>query len=355
MGEAFVALKASFRREQEATERAMGQMREAGLLGEMVIRLITGPEEYLFGEEKALLEVIEGNDPLPRWLPPYLHGLFATVPQLGWEAHDPEQGHVGAHYANPTLVNNVETLANVPHILAKGAGWFRSMGTGESPGTVVCTVVGDVRRPDVVEVELGTELGEVLDHCGGPLPGRRIRAVLSGVSNPVLTGEQVGTRLSYEDMVAAGSGLGAAGFVVYDDTACMVEVARMLSRFLYVESCGQCLPCKFGTGEITEALDRIATGQGSGADGGLIQERLKIVADANRCYLLSRSDASSRASWPPSPRTSPPTSKAPAPARERFLCPRSSTWRTAGWCTTSARPASAPTGPTTSRREPCSA
>jgi NADH:ubiquinone oxidoreductase subunit F (NADH-binding) len=283
--EAFVALKASFRREQEAAERAIGQMREAGLLGEMLIRLITGPEEYLFGEEKALLEVIEGNDPLPRWLPPYLHGLFATVPQLGWEAHDPEQGHLGAHYANPTLVNNVETLANVPHILAKGAGWFRSMGTGESPGTVVCTVVGDVRRPDVVEVELGTELGEVLDHCGGPLPGRRIRAILSGVSNPVLTGEQVGTRLSYEDMQAAGSGLGAAGFVVYDDTACMVEVARMLSRFLYVESCGQCVPCKFGTGEITEALDRIATGQGSGADGGLIQERLKIVADANRCYL----------------------------------------------------------------------
>src|SRR2546429_319403 len=184
--EAFVALKASFRREQEATERAMGQMREAGLLGEMLVGLLAGPEEYLFGEEKALLEVIEGNDPLPRWLPPSLHGLFATVPQLGWEAHDPEQGHLGAHYANPTLVNNVETLANVPHILAKGAGWFRSMGTGESPGTVVCTVVGDVRRPDVVEVELGTELGEVLDHCGGPPPGRRIPAVLSGGCQPVL-------------------------------------------------------------------------------------------------------------------------------------------------------------------------
>jgi NADH:ubiquinone oxidoreductase subunit F (NADH-binding) len=101
----------------------------------------------------------------------------------------------------------------------------------------------------------------------------------------VLTGEQVGTRLSYEDMQAAGSGLGAAGFVVYDDTACMVEVARMLSRFLYVESCGQCLPCKFGTGEVTDALDRIAIGPGGGADVVLIQERLKIVADANRCYL----------------------------------------------------------------------
>src|SRR5438445_708683 len=243
--EAFVAVKGSFAPEIDALERALKEMADADLLCDAPVSLIAGPEEYLFGEEKALLEVIEGNDPLPRWLPPYLHGLFATTPQEGWEAHDPEQGHVGAHYANPTLVNNVETLANVPHILAKGAGWFRSMGTGESPGTVVCTVVGDVRRPDVVEVELGTELGEVLDHCGGPLPGRRIRAVLSGVSNPVLTGEQVGTRLSYEDMQAAGSGLGAAGFVVYDDTACMVEVARMLSRFLYVESCGQCLPCKF--------------------------------------------------------------------------------------------------------------
>src|SRR5207245_7654748 len=117
-------------------------MQQAGICTECQVTVVTGPDEYLFGEEKAMLEVIEGNAPLPRLFPPYEHGLFATAPQTGWQAHDPEAGHHGRHVSNPTLVNNVETLSNVPHVLAKGADWFRSMGTTESPGTVVCTVVG---------------------------------------------------------------------------------------------------------------------------------------------------------------------------------------------------------------------
>jgi NADH-quinone oxidoreductase subunit F len=283
--EAFVALKASFERETAALARALDEMEAAGLLGGLPVRLVTGPEEYLFGEEKALLEVIEGNEPLPRWLPPYLHGLFVTEPQLGWEAHDPETGHGGVHEANPTLVNNAETLANVAHILARGAEWFRSMGTAQSAGTVVCTIVGDVARPGVLEVELGTPLREVLESCGGPRGGRAIRAVISGVANPVLTADRLDTPVSYEGMEAAGTGLGAAGFVVYDDTACMVEVARVLSRFLYVESCGQCLPCKLGTGEITGALEALSSGTGTRSDLDRIQEWLPLVSDANRCYL----------------------------------------------------------------------
>lgn len=283
--EVFLAVKSSFGREREALSRALEEMGGADLLGDAPVRLVVGPEEYLFGEEKALLEVIEGNEPLPRWLPPYLHGLYVTEPQLGWEAHDTEEGHQDEHEANPTLVNNVETLANVPHILARGSAWFRSLGTAESAGTVVCTVVGDVARPGVVELELGTPLGELLERCGGALPGRTIRAVLSGVSNPALTSEQLDTPLSYEAMEAAGSGLGAAGFMVYDDSACMVEVARDLSRFLYVESCGQCLPCKLGTGEITAALTRLSSGKGSEGDLERIEEWLPLVVDANRCYL----------------------------------------------------------------------
>src|SRR5204863_8274879 len=129
--EAFVAVKASFKPEIDALERAMQEMAAEGLLCDAPITLIAGPEEYLFGEEKGLLEVIEGNDPLPRWLPPYLHGLFATAPQLGWMPHEPETGHRGAHESNPTAVNNVETLANVAHILANGADWLRSIGTPE--------------------------------------------------------------------------------------------------------------------------------------------------------------------------------------------------------------------------------
>ena len=137
----------------------------------------------------------------------------------------------------------------------------------------------------VVEVELGTPLRQVLDHCGGPHPGRDIRAVFSGVSNPVLTSADLDTPLSYEAMEQAGSGLGAAGFIVYDDTACMVEVGRMWSRFLAVESCGQCPPCKYATGEVTDALDRIAGGLGDEAQVERISERLLIVADGNRCFL----------------------------------------------------------------------
>ncbi|HEX2848943.1 MAG TPA: NADH-ubiquinone oxidoreductase-F iron-sulfur binding region domain-containing protein [Acidimicrobiales bacterium] len=283
--EAFVAMKASFERERAAVERALAEAQAAGWFDGVPVRLVAGPEEYLFGEEKALLEVIEGNEPLPRWLPPYLHGLYATAPQLGWQAHEPEGGHRGGHEANPTLVNNVETLANVAHILARGAEWFRTMGTADSPGTVLCTVVGDVASPAVIEVEMGTPLAEVLDRCGAGPAGGPLRAAFSGVSNPVLTADQLATPLSYEAMAAAGSGLGAAGFIVYDDTACMVEVARVLSRFLSVESCGQCPPCKLGSTEITAALGRILDDEAGTADFELIQERLRIVADGNRCYL----------------------------------------------------------------------
>jgi NADH-quinone oxidoreductase subunit F len=159
------------------------------------------------------------------------------------------------------------------------------MGTELSPGTVCCTVVGDVRYADVIEVELGTPLAAVLAAAGGTLPGRSFRAVISGVSNPVLTADQLDTPLSYEGFESIGNGLGSAGFIVYDDSTCMVEVAAMLSRFLWVESCGQCPPCKLGTGAITAALERIAGGTGGDRDLDIIAERLRVVADGNRCYL----------------------------------------------------------------------
>jgi len=168
--EVFIALKASFTVEYERVLTAITEMEAAGLLGSLSVAIVAGPEEYLFGEEKAMLEVIEGNEPLPRWLPPYVHGLFATAPQLGWAGHEPEAGHSGMHESNPTLVNNVETLANVTHVLARGSDWFRTLGTAESPGTVVCTVVGDVERPGVTEVEMGTPLRTVLEAHGAPRP-----------------------------------------------------------------------------------------------------------------------------------------------------------------------------------------
>ena len=281
--EAFICLKGSFEREIAAVTRAVQEMQSSGICTDCTVNIVAGPDEYLFGEEKAMLEVIEGKPPLPRWFPPYEHGLFATGPAEGWEsgASRPRTGG-----PNPTLVNNVETLSNVPHILANGADWYRSMGTPESPGTVVVTVVGDVVAPDVGEIELGTPLRAVIDAVGsGVHAGRAVKAVFSGVANPVVTADQLDVAVSYEGFSAIGSGMGAAGFIVYDDTACMVDAAYRMSRFLYIESCGQCPPCKIGSGEITGILERIETGAGADTDVANIEAWLTRVTDANRCYL----------------------------------------------------------------------
>ena len=280
---AYICLKERFARERELVTRAVREFQDAGICRDCEVTIVAGPDEYLFGEEKAMLEVIEGKPPLPRLYPPYEHGLFSADPQLGWES-SPVQ--VRSRGPNPTLVNNVETLSNVPHILARGADWFRSMGTEESPGTIVATVVGDVVAPDVGEVELGTPLGAVIDAVGSGLPdGRRIKAVLSGVANPVIAASDLSAPMSYEGLESVGSGLGAAGLIVYDDTACMVDVAYQFSRFLYVESCGQCPPCKLGSGEITSHLERLETGRGADDDLRGIAHWLQRVTDGNRCYL----------------------------------------------------------------------
>ena len=287
---AYLAVKERFGPEVAALTRALEEMAAAGMAGDVPIHLVLGPDHYLFGEEKGLLQVIEGDAPLPRLLPPYIHGLFADAPQMGWSARpgeilDPETAAEGPR-SNPTLVNNVETLANVAHILARGPEWFRGTGTEESPGTMVCAVVGDVVRPGYAEVELGTPLGEVIEAVGGGVgPGRRVRAVFSGVANGVLTADDLHAPVSFEGLAAVGGGLGSGGFIVYDDTADMVAVARRFSRFLHVESCGQCPACKFGTGEITAYLDRLDGGVGSEIDVETIGARLLTVTDGNRCYL----------------------------------------------------------------------
>jgi len=286
--EAFICLKASFQREIELVTHAVEEFQSTGLCGNCTVTIVAGPDEYLFGEEKAMLEVIEGNEPLPRWLPPFLHGLFATAPQLGWQSTEPRVDELPEQGSNPTLVNNVETLSNVPHILARGADWFRSMGTAESPGTVVTTVVGDVIAPDVGEVEMGTALCDVIDAVGSGLaPGRAVKAVFSGVANAVITAADLDVPLTYEGFRAIGSGIGSAGFIVYDDTACMVDAAYRFSRFLSIESCGQCPPCKLGSSAITEHLERIETGTGTDQDLSDIARWLDHVTDGSRCYLAT--------------------------------------------------------------------
>ena len=282
-----MCLKASFELERDAITQALAELQQADLAIDCEVTVVAGPDEYLFGEEKAMLEVIEGKPPLPRWLPPYEHGLFAASPQEGWEAA-PHGAQRRTDEPNPTLVNNVETLANATHILANGVDWFRSMGTDRSPGSIVATVVGDVVAPDLGEVELGTPLRAVIDAVGsGTAPGRHVKAVFSGVANPVVTADQLDAPVSYEGFESVGSGMGSAGFVVYDDTACMIGTALRFSRFLSIESCGQCPPCKLGSAEITRLLDRVERGRAMVADVAAIAGWLDRVTDGSRCFLAT--------------------------------------------------------------------
>jgi NADH-quinone oxidoreductase subunit F len=282
---AFIAVKERFEVETARLAQAIEELSAADIVGSVPIQVVLGPDHYLYGEETGLLQVVEGEAPLPRNLPPYIHGLFATGPTEGWSA---PAGTVATAFdsSNPTVVNNVETLATVSQVLARGPEWHRGLGTERSPGVVVATVVGDVVRPGVGEIELGTPLREVIDQVGGGMPaGRSVKAVLSGVSNPVVTADQLDVPCSYEGMEAIGTGLGAAGFMVFDDTTSMIEVAQMISRFLYVESCGQCPACKLGCGAITDRLDTMGAGDATAEELDVVAFRLETVTDGNRCYL----------------------------------------------------------------------
>ena len=282
-GTIYVATKRSYRREVDTLRDAAVAFTGTGLLQQLSITIVEGPDDYLYGEEKALLEVIEGRDPLPRLLPPYELGLFSSNSPIGWEAGSRPVADRGE--SNPTVVNNAETLAGAAHIMANGADWFRSMGTTASPGSLIASVVGDVVRPGVHEVEMGTPFSELLARCGGPLAGRSFKAAFSGVSNPVLVSSAFDTPLTYEDFAAAGSGLGAAGFVVYDDSVNITDVALAMSRFLATESCGQCPPCKQGSLAITDHLAAICDGRADDRVLGTLESLLGSVTNANRCFL----------------------------------------------------------------------
>lgn len=244
---------------------AVDQVIAAGWIDGDTIRIVEGPDEYLFGEETGLLEVIEGNLPLPRWLPPFQHGLFASI-----------------HQPRPTAVNNVETLANVPLIIRDGAAAFRQFGTDSSPGTMLFTVVGDVANPGVYELPLGTPLRHLLVDIAG---ARDVKAVFPGVSSPVIVDAQFDTLLTFDDMHAAGSSLGAGGFIVYDQRHCIVRVTAQLSHFLAIESCGQCTACKLGCAAITELLQSIERGEATTHDLQAIRDRIPTITDQTRCSL----------------------------------------------------------------------
>jgi NADH-quinone oxidoreductase subunit F len=171
-------------------------------------------------------------------------------------------------------------------ILERGPEWFRSFGTEDSPGTMLFTLSGDVRHPGVYELPLGHSLRDLVEGVGGGVPeGRQLKAVFPGASNTIIAPEQLDTPLGFDTMGAVGTGLGSGGFVVYDDSACIVRAVLAYSRFLSIESCAQCPACKHGTGAITELLERIDRGERSEADVETILARALTVTDAQRCAL----------------------------------------------------------------------
>ncbi|HUX77501.1 MAG TPA: NADH-quinone oxidoreductase subunit NuoF [Anaerolineae bacterium] len=212
-----------------------------------------GAGAYICGEETALINSLEGKRGEPRMKPPY-------PAQIGlWN--------------EPTLVHNVETLANVPHIVNNGADWYRSIGTERSTGPKLFCVSGHVRRPGNYEVPLGTPLRTIIEeHAGGMRGDRPLKAVIpGGASTPMLTPEHLDIPMDFESLVEVGSMLGTGAVVVIEEGTCMVEVARRLMDFFAHESCGQCTPCRMGTRRLKEVLTRIVKGKGKPDDLDLLE------------------------------------------------------------------------------------
>ncbi len=286
-----VAVKGSFVTERDRLAAAIKEVSEAGWSDEVNLGVTLGPSAYLFGEETALLEVVAGRPPFPRIAPPFRHGTEEEGPRPA-ESAGASMAWEGDAGAAPTLINNVETVAHAAGILAEGATWFRELGTDESPGTVVCTISGSTPRHGVAEVPLGTPLESVIEAIGGGArDGRRLVAAMSGVANPFIPAQLFDTLLTYEHMTAIGSGLGAGGFLVFDDADDMAAVAAGVSRFLAVESCGQCTPCKVDGLTLADTLEKILTADSGPDDLTTIDERVATVATGARCYLATQHEA----------------------------------------------------------------
>jgi NADH-quinone oxidoreductase subunit F len=253
---AFIYIRGEYLEQAELLERAIGEALERGYTGDDVLGsgfscglvLHRGAGAYICGEETALLDSLEGKRGNPRLKPPFPanRGLF--------------QG--------PTLINNVETLSNVPHIVEHGAEWFRSFGTEKSPGTKVVSVSGNVQRPGNYEVELGVPARDIIcGLAGGPPPGRRIKCwVPGGSSAPVLTEQHLDLPYDFEHMAEAGSMLGSGSIIVVDDSVPIVSVALRLAEFYRHESCGKCVPCREGTNWTVKMLERVDRGEATPID-----------------------------------------------------------------------------------------
>jgi NADH:ubiquinone oxidoreductase subunit F (NADH-binding) len=283
-----VGCKSGATQERRRVVAAAAEMEAAGWTEGIAIDIVASSDRYLLGEETGLLEAINGRPPFPRIAPPYRAGAEPAGADPASRAGTNFADAEGATDAAATLVNNVETFANVPRIVLDGPEHFRRDGTEQSPGTMVCTVSGCTERAGVGEFALGTPLRQVIAELGGELPEGDLLAVLSGTANPILPAGAVDAPLSWEGLAAAGGGLGSAGFIVIDDTVDIVSVAHGVSRFLSVESCGQCTPCKQDGRSLTDLLDRARLSQPESTDAATMQRLTSRVTDGARCFLAQQ-------------------------------------------------------------------
>ncbi|WP_369297817.1 NADH-quinone oxidoreductase subunit NuoF [uncultured Neglectibacter sp.] len=271
----YIYIRAEYPIAVKRLEIAIGQARERGLLGKNIfnsgfdfdIGIRLGAGAFVCGEETALMTSIEGKRGEPRVRPPFpaLKGLFGK----------------------PTVLNNVETYANIPQIILKGADWFRSIGTEKSPGTKVFALGGKITNTGLVEVPMGTTLREVVDDIGGGVPGNHQfkAAQTGGPSGGCIPARLIDTPIDYDNLIAIGSMMGSGGLIVMDETTCMVDIAKFFLEFTVDESCGKCTPCRVGTKRLLEILNKITSGNGTMEDLDKMEELCYYIKENSLCGL----------------------------------------------------------------------
>jgi len=273
--EGYIYVRAEYPIAVKRLEIAIKQAREYGLLGKDIfstgfnfdIQLRLGAGAFVCGEETALLTSIEGHRGEPRPRPPFpaVKGLFGQ----------------------PTIINNVETLANIPQIILKGAEWFGSMGTEKSKGTKVFALGGKIRHTGLVEIPMGTTLREIIYEIGGGIPnGKKFKAAQTGgPSGGCIPASLIDTKVDYDSLIAIGSMMGSGGMIVMDEDNCMVDIAKFFLEFTVDESCGKCTPCRIGTRRMLEILQRIVDGKGEDGDIERLEELAQTIKSTSLCAL----------------------------------------------------------------------
>ena len=273
--EGWVYVRAEYPIAVKRLQIAIDQAREYGLLGENILgtgfnfnlNIRLGAGAFVCGEETALLTSVEGNRGEPRPRPP-----FPAVKGL---------------WGQPTIVNNVETYANIAQIILNGADWFRSFGTEGSPGTKVFALGGKIKNTGLVEIPMGTTLREVIEEIGGGVPnGKKFKAAQTGgPSGGCLPAELIDTPIDFDTLTKAGSMMGSGGLIVMDEDTCMVDIAKFFLEFTVDESCGKCSPCRIGTVRLLEILNKITEGNGELEDLDKLEELANYIKSASLCAL----------------------------------------------------------------------